>query len=374
MPNSPEISLSQPLLRALKNKVLPWAEQWGMQRVLLVPHDISDAPTLKKWLATGATLTPRPFQGRRVSVKGPREISNRSSKTALWPNDNLQSLRIPLFVCVLRGEADFQVGEHLLHCKEGHMLLIQPDVPQPDGTAPHLGPEHRADGFCDLLWLSPAVGAGIGCWICCSQGDRHFERPDESCYIPDALTAQIFDSLTQEASGSRSRHRAICEALLQAMLAAVARELEEGRLFQFPYQKTGLSHEIPHLSVQNLIPSAQQYIKSHLHQPLHIEDVTRAFFVSRSEFTRRFRLETGQSFHQYLTQARLNEAQHLLRSTNWSVARISEVVGFRSSRLRVLFNQHGGGSPQRFRELARQELAAQSAVRSKRVNSSQSRR
>jgi AraC-like DNA-binding protein len=336
-----------PLLDILESRVLPLWRQDGMERCLIAPHDLNDERALKNWLSSGATVSPQPYRGRRIAVKGPRNYGNRNTNLAYWPDDRLQERKNAVFACVIGGQADFQIGDRLTHCRTGHSLLILPGTPRPDGSMPHLAGDNRRNGYCDLLWIGGEVG--LGCWICHSEGERHFERPGESCHIPDPALMVLFERFLQEAAQRREGYREICQHLLSALLLAMGREMREERIFQFNYQKAQSPETARDKKAGDPIAMAQAYMKGHLHQPLLINDVARQFFLSRTEFTRRFRHATGQTFKEHLTQLRLEEARRLLENTDWSMEMIGKAVGFPSSRLRVLFNRHYGLSPHQFR-------------------------
>lgn len=348
--SSPRIPL--PLLKILEARVLPLWKQGGMERCLIAPHDLMDERALEKWLATGASISPSPYQGQRHAVKGPRNYRNRSALLADWPEDKLHERRSAVFACVIGGHADFQVGDQLLHCGVGHSWILLPGTPRPDGSTPHLTGENLQHGQCEILWLSGEDGSnsGLGCWVCHSEGERHFEQPGESCIIRDPALSALFEGFLLEASQRRERYREISDYLFQALLIAMCRSIREGRIFQFNFQKDRAEQESPADKVRNPIPAAQKHIENYFHQPLRIDDLARQFFLSRTEFTQRFRRETGKTFLQYLTQVRLDEARRLLENTDWSMEMIGKAVGFPSSRLRVLFNRHYGMPPQQFRK------------------------
>jgi AraC family transcriptional regulator len=72
-----------------------------------------------------------------------------------------------------------------------------------------------------------------------------------------------------------------------------------------------------------------EYIHDNLEQNLSLVDLATLANLSPSRFTRVFRQETGLSPHQYLIQARIERAKHLLRSgSEVSIGRVAHQVGF----------------------------------------------
>jgi two-component system response regulator YesN len=98
------------------------------------------------------------------------------------------------------------------------------------------------------------------------------------------------------------------------------------------------------------ISHAQEYILRNLGQTLTIDKVARAVYMSRARFTDCFRKETGRSFNEYVTAQRLREARRMLRETSWAMHDIARAVGLSPSRLRGLFYQHEGLSPDAYRK------------------------
>jgi AraC-like DNA-binding protein len=84
--------------------------------------------------------------------------------------------------------------------------------------------------------------------------------------------------------------------------------------------------------------------------PLTVADLARAARVSPAHFSREFRQAFGESPHQYLLTRRLERAAALLRSTDWSVARICFTVGLQSvGSFTTSFGRMFGVSPTAYR-------------------------
>ena len=65
-------------------------------------------------------------------------------------------------------------------------------------------------------------------------------------------------------------------------------------------------------------------------EALSVADLARAAHLSPAHFSREFRRAFGESPHQYLLTRRLERAGALLRTTDWSVARVCMAVGLTS--------------------------------------------
>jgi transcriptional regulator GlxA family with amidase domain len=103
------------------------------------------------------------------------------------------------------------------------------------------------------------------------------------------------------------------------------------------------------------IAQACQYVHNHLSKPLFIDDVARCVYLSRTQFTQRFRREMNMSFNQYVNVERLKESCRLLKESEWSVEAIAAVVGTTPVHLRELFRRELEISPSQYRARSRRE-------------------
>ncbi len=84
--------------------------------------------------------------------------------------------------------------------------------------------------------------------------------------------------------------------------------------------------------------------------PLTVADLATAARLSPAHFSREFKRVFGESPHQYLLTRRLERAAALLRTTDWSVARICIAVGLTSlGSFTTSFGRMFGTSPTRYR-------------------------
>jgi AraC-like DNA-binding protein len=104
------------------------------------------------------------------------------------------------------------------------------------------------------------------------------------------------------------------------------------------------------------VPPARHLLRAkdladrHYPDPLTVADLARAARLSPAHFSREFRQAFGESPHQYLLTRRLERATALLRSTDWSVARICFAVGLQSvGSFTTSFGRVFGASPTAYR-------------------------
>lgn len=95
---------------------------------------------------------------------------------------------------------------------------------------------------------------------------------------------------------------------------------------------------------------AKDFADAHHHEAVGVADMARAANLSPAHFSRAFRRAFGESPHQYLLTRRLERAAALLRSTDWSVARVCHAVGLSSvGSFTTSFGRMFGSTPTQYR-------------------------
>lgn len=102
------------------------------------------------------------------------------------------------------------------------------------------------------------------------------------------------------------------------------------------------------------IQKALIHARSHLTDPLTVEELAEVAALSPRQFSRAFRAETGQSPAKAVEQLRLEAARLLLEDTRHSLEAVAREVGFVDlRRMREAFMRQYGQPPQALRRLAR---------------------
>ena len=100
------------------------------------------------------------------------------------------------------------------------------------------------------------------------------------------------------------------------------------------------------------ISRTKEYIKEHFHENISISDLADREGFNDSYFSTLFKKETGQTFSEYLTSVRMDEAKRLLKETNLPIARICEAVGYSDMKhFSVIFRKSAGIKPSEYRKL-----------------------
>jgi transcriptional regulator GlxA family with amidase domain len=95
---------------------------------------------------------------------------------------------------------------------------------------------------------------------------------------------------------------------------------------------------------------AKDLVDARYFERLSVADMAAAARLSPAHFSRRFKETFGESPHQYLLTRRLERAAALLRSTDWTVARVCVAVGWDSvGSFTTSFHRIFGETPQVYR-------------------------
>ncbi|MEG4321827.1 MULTISPECIES: AraC family transcriptional regulator [unclassified Microcoleus] len=195
---------------------------------------------------------------------------------------------------------------------------------------------------------------------------------EESEFIAIALDPTQFDNTVHESTNANPieiiPHWQTRDPLIFGIGWALKTELESGGLNGTLYVdalKNALSlHLLRHYCAQKpklgdfaggLEPSQLQividYINDYLNRDLHLGELANLVHMSPYYFTRLFKQSTGIAPHQYVTKCRIEKAKLLLKQPGFSLAYISQQVGFKDqSHFSKTFCKIVGVTPKKYRD------------------------
>ena len=105
-----------------------------------------------------------------------------------------------------------------------------------------------------------------------------------------------------------------------------------------------------------LARQAKEYVDSHYSDPeLSVDTVCQMLHISASHFSKVFRKAYGTGFLSYLTDKRMEEAEHLLLTTEYKSREIGEMVGYlEPNYFSYVFKKNRNVSPAKYRKLRRE--------------------
>ena len=323
-----------------------WFESAHQSQILLATPTIEEF--LHQKIPAHCEVTKRKIYGERIPVQG-REIKQYPYALAHWPGDLLVEGMNPMLAAVISGNPVLRVADYQIRCQTGDLLFVPARLPKWNKV---LLPDKKssADTHHDLalFWGGAHDPSRVFMRITRYQNEHDTpSRTGEACWVINSLSGQLFsllDSHLQNSIRAKSTFH-----LLAGFISLLQEEIESGDCFDsltFP-------SDSPFSQRLDPIEHALQYIENHLDKPLCIDVVAHWVGLSRSVFTRRFRADMNQSFVDYLTEQRLQQAKVLLSQTDLSIVRISERVGLLPGRLRQLFGKKYQCTPMEFRRSQR---------------------
>ena len=156
---------------------------------------------------------------------------------------------------------------------------------------------------------------------------------------PSDIAQAAFTALSTFAPGRPDQTEFLIKAHIDLLMATLAQASSA------PVQ----SHE-PSLD-RDLVQQVKAHIQSHLDGDLSIDRIAQSLYVGRTRLCLSFRSQTGTSLARYIREQRMDQARHLLSSTEEDVAWIGRQVGYaRSSSFSAAFTRETGVAPITWRE------------------------
>jgi len=207
---------------------------------------------------------------------------------------------------IASGKAHFYIRgkDHLVTA--GHMVLFLP------GEEQHY--EYFGDDKPEVYWVH-FTGSSV------KEILRTYDIPlNEHIFYSGTPSAysQLFKNMIEEFNTCRVGYKEMLEMNLRQLFLTIQRT----RLEDPPLVTSAVRQEMD---------SACQYFHDHYNEPIHIEAYAQSHHTSLSLFMRNFKKVYGVSPKQYIINIRMNIAQSLLETTDYTIAEVASIVGYDNS-------------------------------------------
>ena len=109
-------------------------------------------------------------------------------------------------------------------------------------------------------------------------------------------------------------------------------------------------------AVQQEMDFARQYFHEHYNEPINIEEYAQSRHTSIRLFMRNFKKVYGVSPKQYILNIRMNNAQNLLETTDYTVAEIAAIVGYDNALyFSRIYHKQKGQAPSDYRKKMKEQ-------------------
>lgn len=186
--------------------------------------------------------------------------------------------------------------------------------------------------------------SGSGDCICPVCGENALISDEKGYVFPTGRyfedMKELFVMMFRNLAAGEPHAELFCTSLLHALLVSVI-TVTEG---------VGETRENPADEPHILGSRIKDYIDRHYMEPITLQSMGEALRISPYYLSHVFKQMSGYSPVQYLLRRRIGEAQTLLITTELSVARIAEMVGYDSqSYFNLQFTKNVGMPPSRYR-------------------------
>ena len=163
-------------------------------------------------------------------------------------------------------------------------------------------------------------------------------------------TDELLEQLALEVGRAATSQTTSAQLYIDHLALAIAARLIR---INSPDAFSGVAFSMQGLSAAQL-KRAEDYIETHLNEVIRLLSLSEASGLSVSHFTRRFKVTTGLSPHQFVLRRRVERAKRLLKHTNEAIAQIALCCGFsHQEHLTHTFKRFTGNTPGRYRQTVR---------------------
>lgn len=153
-------------------------------------------------------------------------------------------------------------------------------------------------------------------------------------------------NILREVAAKTPGHEIVCQNLMEILVVHLTRQTN------YSATLTPIKSKTSRLSV-----SVRRYIDAHYKENINLDMLAEISHVSKYHMVHAFTEEYGISPINYMISCRIEEARQLLKTTDYSQAVISRMLGFSSpSYFSQAFRKIEQKSPTEYRKLSRQEL------------------
>lgn len=151
----------------------------------------------------------------------------------------------------------------------------------------------------------------------------------------------LFEMMFRTLSAGEPNAELFCSSLMHALLVSVL------TVTAGPHAESEKPLEEPHILGRRI----KEYIDKHYMEPITLQSMGEALHISPYYLSHVFKQMSGYSPVQYLLRRRIGEAQTLLITTDLSITRIAEMVGYDTqSYFNLQFTKNVGMPPNKFRQ------------------------
>jgi len=242
--------------------------------------------------------------------------------------------------CILEGEGDRCVGDHLGAFSAGDLVLLGPNLPHYWRSVVAGGKNQRARTL--VLHMRP-TSLGQGFWELpeCREWKQLLDvAPRGLCFDP-VISAQV-QPLMESLESSKGTNRLL--GLLE-----ILQILAEGAGVALRLAGVGYTPDNDSRAADRM-RRVYDYLYTHLEEPLSLPEIAQVAGMSEAAFSRYCKKVTGRTLTSLINELRVARACKTLVETTQSVSEIAFLTGFQSlSNFNRVFADAKGMAPSQYR-------------------------
>ena len=225
---------------------------------------------------------------------------------------------------VVSGEGSFSFNQEQSPLRRGDLVIIPPYTEHTERSSQNHPLEYYVLGIDGISFLSQKDRE-------CAQVFCNFEH--------DPSIHELFRQMLYEIRTAQYGSQTICQHLLEILILKIIRSQQ---LIPVSINSIRMTKERAQI---------KEYLDSNYSEHITLDTLTSLTHMNKYYMVHSFTKYTGLSPIQYLNQTRLKRAQHLLRTTNYSISDIASSTGFSSqSYFTQIFRKNFNMTPVKYRQ------------------------
>lgn len=110
-------------------------------------------------------------------------------------------------------------------------------------------------------------------------------------------------------------------------------------------QKINVDSNENNFSGEDIVNESVNFIHRYFKEDITLKSLAQKYFINENYLCRIFKIVTGKSFNDYLTEVRIRKACELLEATKLNITEISKLVGYEPKYFSKVFKKEMGVSP-----------------------------
>lgn len=260
--------------------------------------------------------------------------------------------REPILAIGLTGKVSHGIDGKPFIFTPGRMVLLPGGTPHaPTQASARFVEEINLDRPASFLWLMSYV-SGVRLQALRVVGKRDMLEVTRHFLLLDRHFGRLMARLLEEVRSGLPNYAGVGQGILMEFMHRCLRAIRTAAVGRPPRTLTRECYSPKAGSKPPPTPvrAALEFIDSHYHAPLSLDDIAEAAESSVTHLCRLFKAATGLSPIQYLINARMTAAKELLL-TDLKISEVSRLIGFDDiSYFGRIFRKNNGSSPRQYRQ------------------------